>query len=507
MVDEAVVNMIIKDSQPFSVVEDVGFRELMHLMDPNYILPSRKALKAMVDIKYQEAKEKAREQVQKAVAVSLTSDMWTSINMDAYLAVTCHFIDDEDQLCTTLLGVQHFPKAHTAENLAAGHVQLMEEWGIRDKVKCLVTDGASNMNACVRQLNVRHAICIAHTINLIVHKSFDDVEGLNELRQKCRRLVTLFRTSTTAKERLVQVQEQMGRQPYKMIIEVDTRWNSTFLMLQRLYELREPVGAALASLKTDITPLTAAEYDSVNNTLSVLAPFHQATVEVSAEKRVSSSKVIPLMKMLHHAITNKMHTMNASTIARQLGDNLVRRLRDHMSSLESAGGLTMPTLLDPRFKKLGFENATRRQEAVNRLKNECANVIRHEASSAPPDQLQNTRVAQSGGNSELWWLLDDAINSSGSSSSVVADAVIEVDRYLAEMNISRDEDPLVYWHGHKAMYPHLHKLAVTWLCSPASSVPCERVFSKAGEVLSKKRNHLNPKTLEKLVFLNKNTNS
>ncbi|KAM8910406.1 E3 SUMO-protein ligase ZBED1-like [Spinachia spinachia] len=278
MVDEAVVNMVIKDSQPFSIVEDVGFRELMHNY-PNYVLPSRKALKSMVDIKYQKANEKAREQVQKAVDVSLTSDMWTSINMDAYLAVTCHFIDDEDQLCTTLLEVQHFPKAHTAENLAAGHVQLMEEWGIRDKVKCLVTGGASNMNACVRQLNVRHAVCIAHTINLIVRKFFDDVEGLNELRQKCWRLVTLFRTSTTAKERLVQVQEQMGRQLYKMIIEVDTRWNSTFLMLQRLYELKEPVGAALALLKTDITPLTAAEYDS----LSVLAPFHQATVEVSAE--------------------------------------------------------------------------------------------------------------------------------------------------------------------------------------------------------------------------------
>ncbi|KAM8856625.1 uncharacterized protein AB9W97_020895 isoform 2-T2 [Spinachia spinachia] len=60
MVDEAVVNMVIKVSQPFSVVKDVGFRELMHIMDPNYVLPSRKALKAMVDIKYQ----KAREQVQ-----------------------------------------------------------------------------------------------------------------------------------------------------------------------------------------------------------------------------------------------------------------------------------------------------------------------------------------------------------------------------------------------------------------------------------------------------------
>lgn len=197
MVDEAIVNMIIKDSQPFSIVEDVGFRELMHVMDPNYLLPSRKvceqnqlvifyigyhdsssfhpqALKAMVEAKFWEAKEKTKDQVQ-----VLMSDMWTSINIDAYLAVTCHFIDVKDQLCTTSLGVQHFPKAHTAENLAAGHVQPIEEWGIRDKVKCLVTDGALNAIACVRQLNVRHTVCIAHRITLIVRKSFDDVKGLN----------------------------------------------------------------------------------------------------------------------------------------------------------------------------------------------------------------------------------------------------------------------------------------------------------------------------------------
>lgn len=35
---------------------------------------------------YQEAKEKAKEHFQKAVAVSLTPDIWTFINMDAYLA-------------------------------------------------------------------------------------------------------------------------------------------------------------------------------------------------------------------------------------------------------------------------------------------------------------------------------------------------------------------------------------------------------------------------------------
>jgi len=206
----------------------------------------------------------------------LISDMWTWLHMDAYLAVTCHFIDNE-KLCTILLGVQHFPKSHTAENLATGHVKLMEEWGIKDKVKCLVTDAAANMISCVRSLNVRHAVCIAHALNLIVRKSFDDISSFNDIRTKCRKLVTYFRTSTTAKERLAQVQEQIGRPALKMIIEVDTRWNSTYNMLERLYQLREPVGAALASLKTNITPPTALEYEAVQDALHVLAPFHQAT--------------------------------------------------------------------------------------------------------------------------------------------------------------------------------------------------------------------------------------
>lgn len=88
--------------------------------------------------------------------------------------------------------------------------------------------------------------------------------------------------------------------------------------------------------------------------------------------------------------------------------------------------------------------------------------------------------------------------------NVTADATVEVQRYMMEPNIGRQEDPLQYWERQKHLYPSLHKLAVAFLSTPASSVPCERVFSKAGEILCKKRNRLNPKTVEKLLFLNKN---
>ena len=147
------------------------------------------ALKAMVEERYHQGKREAKALVQQATAVSLTSDMWTSMNMEAYLAVTCHFIAD-GVLNTTLLGVQHFPQSHTAHNLAEAKGAIMEEWGIRHKVTCLVTDAASNMLTCGRELQMKQAMCIAHAINLMVKKSLDDTPGLEQLRTSA---------STTAK--------------------------------------------------------------------------------------------------------------------------------------------------------------------------------------------------------------------------------------------------------------------------------------------------------------------
>ncbi|XP_054624165.1 zinc finger BED domain-containing protein 4-like [Dunckerocampus dactyliophorus] len=73
-VDDAVVNMIIKDCQPLSFVENEGFRQLLKLIIPSYALPSRKDL---VSQRYEE-EEKTKKDLQSAVAVTLTADMWWS---------------------------------------------------------------------------------------------------------------------------------------------------------------------------------------------------------------------------------------------------------------------------------------------------------------------------------------------------------------------------------------------------------------------------------------------
>lgn len=56
--DEALLDFIVKNSQPFIVVSDPGFHALVAKLDPTYILPSRQAIEAMVE--YVVEKEKAK---------------------------------------------------------------------------------------------------------------------------------------------------------------------------------------------------------------------------------------------------------------------------------------------------------------------------------------------------------------------------------------------------------------------------------------------------------------
>lgn len=141
----------------------------------------------MVEKKFNLEKQKVKAEVEKATAVAFTSDMWTSIHMDAYLALTCHYVNQDDQLASVLLTVGKFGQHHTAANIAAVKASIMEEWGIsKSKVMCLTTDGAANMGLCSNMLQLRHSHCIAHNLNLVVRKAIQATTGLESVRGKAR---------------------------------------------------------------------------------------------------------------------------------------------------------------------------------------------------------------------------------------------------------------------------------------------------------------------------------
>lgn len=80
----------------------------------------------------------------------------------------------------------------------------------------------------------------------------------------------------------------------------------------------------------------------------------------------------------------------------------------------------------------------------------------------------------------------------------------EVAAYKAVSSISLDSDPLLWWKNNESTYPLIAKLAKHYLAIPATSVPSERVFSTAGDIVTASRSALTADNVDKLIFLAKN---
>ena len=80
----------------------------------------------------------------------------------------------------------------------------------------------------------------------------------------------------------------------------------------------------------------------------------------------------------------------------------------------------------------------------------------------------------------------------------------EVHKYRCLPKLPLNQDPLLWWKQHQQELPGLTKLAVKYLVVQATSVPSERVFSTAGDIVTAQRSCLHKDAVDALIFLKKN---
>ncbi|CAG5000612.1 unnamed protein product [Parnassius apollo] len=168
--DEQLVRMIAKVYHALRLVEEVEFRKFIEMLNPGYTLPTRKTLsESLLPKVYNKVMEAVKMKIAKAVAICITTDAWTSIVNDGYIAITAHFIDTEiNKLCTVMIGCIEFEERHTSENLKSFLEAKFLEWNIHRNVNVIVSDNAANVQAAVRLGGWRSLSCYTHTINLVV---------------------------------------------------------------------------------------------------------------------------------------------------------------------------------------------------------------------------------------------------------------------------------------------------------------------------------------------------
>ncbi|CAH1106796.1 unnamed protein product [Psylliodes chrysocephalus] len=103
------------------------------MLNPSYDLPSRKVISNnLIPQLYTSAVQEIKKQLEIPEAVTLTTDGWTSINNEGFLAITAHFIDENCLMKAFLLDCFIYSERHTAVNLASEIKRVLLEWNIQE---------------------------------------------------------------------------------------------------------------------------------------------------------------------------------------------------------------------------------------------------------------------------------------------------------------------------------------------------------------------------------------
>lgn len=147
--------------------------------------------------------------------VALTTDLWTSPNMEPYITVTAHYIIATWELKSKVLCTTLMPERHTAPNIAGRLSEIIEEWGI--SVFCTVHDNASNMNLAIElcEMCPKDLGCSGHTLQLAI-KSGLALPDVAKSVDAARRVVSHFCHSALATCALKTRQEQLGIKSNKL---------------------------------------------------------------------------------------------------------------------------------------------------------------------------------------------------------------------------------------------------------------------------------------------------
>jgi hypothetical protein len=334
--------MLYIDMQPFSFVEDEGFKETMAVAEPRFVIPTRRSFRYNIIPALYNKVAKAlrrkivdyRETYKSHALFSITTDGWTSGSTQSIIAYTMHIINEDGRIESYILSTAEVSSKHTSHNLRAHLLQTLSEWGIfeadsnpptdmnvvdspegdndgdddvvedntvtedngeltmpdipvsQQRRVVVSTDNAANIKGAIEHSSMHHVRCFAHTINLSVQKF---VKQMDDQLAEIRSIVRHFQHSPGACD-VIKKDKVSNPKGYKLKIDVSTRWNSSYDMVQRYVEIHCAVYATLTKLqlKDLLKQHNKIDLELLEAATTILKIFKDVTTLMSSQQQVSS---------------------------------------------------------------------------------------------------------------------------------------------------------------------------------------------------------------------------
>lgn len=371
---------------------------------------------------------------------------------------------------------EEFSGNHTGEAIRDKLYGCVKKFEIDQKIVAITTDNESANGAKMDDLRSMigregsgfiHVRCFAQILNLAVKNG---IKTLIDYIKPIKTFVINTKSSTLRKDQFERIQSELllddeqcvlgFNKPLSLINEVDTRWNSTFFMIERFSLLRPAIEKS-----------TAVQFDwnIITKLVEILEPFPYFSQNMSSEEAPTISYVVASADILYKHI--RSYKGSNSKLDSMLSA-IISKLDEYRKSLTNDSVL-LASILDPRIKTNYIG------DNLDRIKAQLRRIIGNQTES--PSQTKRRSV------------LDEMfINTSQETD--------ELTMYISGGREPKDVDILNYWRTNQLTYPKLSRVARSMLCIQSTSVSSERVFSQAGLVDTQKRSRLDCETFRSLIL-------
>lgn len=512
----------------------------------------------------------AKQQVIKEMAIQIECGSRFSVSMDEYSSIKNRRYMNLNVHSSTKfwnLGMIRIFGTLPAEKIVNMVENKLREFNLSTKehiISC-VTDGASVMKKFGRLSSMEHQQCYAHGLHLavtdvlykkaVIHEtsvsdcdehecssaknhSEDDesdetdieekenkfissvefqssenddtnIELIGELAktiQKVRKIVRIFRKSPLKNETLQKYVKIEYDKELKLILDVKTRWNSLFTMLERFIALKTCIMKALMDLNLNsldnIENISEDEYLALNLVVKTLQPIRigierlgRRNANILEAEGVLLFIFDDLSKNKNWFSTRMLQSVKQRIVERR-NANLVGLLKylnnpsNYKYELETDSTLLLPSKAILKataktiFSKLFVTN-----------NNESASSYNTEELDMHGDRAETSLMAQTNNSTLLDLTLHQKLDSVIANVTKVEnpeDILYDVNNISKEMNIFEVT-------GKRT--DNLEKLYNALMTIPPTSVESERAFSAAGLFITKIRSSLSDSAIDNLCFL------